>query len=355
VAQAEANVQRAEADLGQMRAKVYQSDRDYERARRLGPSGAMASVDYDTVEATFRTNQATLAVGEATVAQTRAALKDAQANVLKAKASVADAEAALHNAQINLGYCTVKSPVKGVIVDRRVNTGQTVVSSLNAPSLFLIAKNLKRLQVWASVNEADIGPIHAGQAVTFTVDAFPSRVFKGTVAPDQPRLNASMTQNVVNYTVVVNTDNSDGRLLPYLTTNIQFEVDRRSHALLVPNAALRWKPTPAQVVPEARSDFIRAQRRKALSGEKGAPGEKSPPGVEKEAHNVGTLWVDDDGFVRPVKVRTGLNDGLMTEILAGEVGEGTAVVVGETRASEGGGASNPFAPKMFGGGKKAAH
>src|SRR5262249_60842565 len=126
-------------------------------------------------EATYRTAKATLAVGEATIAQTKAALKDAQANVAKAQATLVDAKANQNNAQINLDYCTIKSPVKGVIVDRRVNVGQTVVSSLNAPSLFLIAKDLKKLQVWASVNEADIGNIHSGQAVTFSVDAYPGR------------------------------------------------------------------------------------------------------------------------------------------------------------------------------------
>ncbi|HLJ94688.1 MAG TPA: efflux RND transporter periplasmic adaptor subunit, partial [Gemmataceae bacterium] len=237
---AEANVQQAEANLGQMRAKLYQADRDWTRAQKLGPTKALADVDYDTAEANYMTSKAALAVGEATLAQNKAALKDAVANVAKAEASLAAAKAALSNAETNLRYCTIKSPVKGVIVDRRVNIGQTVVSSLNAPSLFLLAKDLKRLQVWASVNEADIGNIKPGQAATFSVDAFPDRVFKGSVAADQPRLNASMTQNVVTYTVVVNTDNSDGALLPYLTANLQFEVSKHSNALLVPNAALRW-------------------------------------------------------------------------------------------------------------------
>src|SRR5262249_34829011 len=223
-----------------------------------------------------------------------------------AKATLGDAEAALHNAEINLGYCTIKSPVKGVIVDRRVNVGQTVVSSLNAPSLFLIAKDLKRLQVWASVNEADIGNIFSGQMVTFSVDAYPGRVFKGIVAQDQPRLNASMNQNVVTYTVVVTTDNSDGKLLPYLTANLQFEVSKRQNALLVPNTALRWKPNPELVVPELRQDYISAQRQKGAKKEAGQPEKK---------RNRATLWVEDGGFVRPVKVQIGVSDGLMTEVV----------------------------------------
>jgi len=116
----------------------------------------------------------------------------AKAAILQAKASVAQAEASLQRAERNLGYCTIKSPVKGVIIDRRVNIGQTVVASLNAPSLFLIAKDLKRMQVWVAVNEADIGKIHPGQPVTFTVDSFPEEIFHGEVG--KVRLNASMTQ-----------------------------------------------------------------------------------------------------------------------------------------------------------------
>jgi HlyD family secretion protein len=343
VAQSEANVQRAEADLGQMQAKYYQADRDYVRAKKLWPTKVLADVDYDTAEATYRTTKATLAVGEATVAQAKAGLRDAKAGVIKARATLHDAKANLVNAEINLGYCTIRSPVKGVIVDRRVNVGQTVVSSLNAPSLFLIAKDLKRLQVWASVNEADIGNIRGDQPVTFTVDAYPGRVFNGLVAPDQPRLNASMTQNVVTYTVVVVCDNSDGKLLPYLTANLRFEVSKHSQVLLVPNAALRWKPNPQLVVPEARDEYISSLRRKKTS-----PGEKPPANPEKEAHNRGVLWVEDNGFVRPVKVLTGLNDGLMTEIVDGDIQDGTAVVVGENRSAAGGGTKNPFAPKMFG-------
>src|SRR5438132_3562898 len=262
--QNKANLVRAKADLGQMKAKLDQATRDWNRAQKLGPSDALSQTDYDAYEAAYEIAKSNVAVGEASVTQ--------------AEKGVAQAQATLGRSQRNLGYCTIKSPVKGVIIDRRVNIGQTVVSSLSAPSLFLIAKDLKRLEVWASVNEADIGNVHSGQAVTFTVDAYPGRVFKGTVAPDQPRLNASMTQNVVTYTVVVETDTSDGKLLPYLTANLLFEVSRQSQVLLVPNTALRWKPNPQQVVPEARDDYIRAQRRK-----KGPDGDNKPAaGAEKE-------------------------------------------------------------------------
>ena len=164
---AKAGVQRAVADLEQMKAKLDQAQRDWDRAQKLGPSEALAATSYDAYKAAYETAKANLAVDEAVIAQ--------------ARSTQAQAEAALLRSKRNLDYCTIRSPVKGVIVDRRVNIGQTVVSSLNAPSLFLIAKDLTRMQVWVSVNEADIGNIHPGQPVSFTVDAFPGQTFRGEV------------------------------------------------------------------------------------------------------------------------------------------------------------------------------
>lgn len=319
-AQAKANVRRAEADLVQMKAKVGQARNDWERARTLTQTKAMAPSDYDMYEANYGTTNATVAVGEAAIDQAKAALVQADASLLKAKQ--------------NLGYCTIRSPVKGVIVDRRVNVGQTVVASLNAPSLFLIAKDLKRLQVWASVNEADIGQIKAGQPVSFTVDAHAGEVFRGAVS--QIRLNATMTQNVVTYTVVVSADNSTGKLLPYMTANLQFEVNKRQDVLLVPNAALRWWPLVQQVVPEARGDLARLSRRSDKAGEE----------QPREATNRGVVWMSEDGLVRPIKVRLGLSDGTMTEV-EGKFPDDAAIVIGEERASAGNDTTNPFAPQMF--------
>src|SRR5262245_43060734 len=213
VLEAQANVQRAEKDLLQLRAKLFAAQRDWQRAEGLWKSspGALSESDYDLARSTYEAADAAVGVGIAAIAQANAALANSKAAVTKAHADLSTAQAVLKRAQTNLGFCTIKSPVEGVIIDRRINVGQTVVSSLNSPSLFLIAKDLKRMQVWASVNEADIGHIKSGQNVRFTVDTYPNHVFTGIVAPDQPRLNASMTQNVVTYTVVVNTDNSDGR------------------------------------------------------------------------------------------------------------------------------------------------
>src|SRR4051812_18415782 len=150
-----------------MKAKLVQAQNDWERAQKLGSSEALAQTAYDQYRATYETAKANVAVADAAIEQ--------------AKGAVASAEAAQLRAQRNLGYTVINSPVDGVIIDRRVNTGQTVVSSLNAPSLFLIAKDMKSMQVWVPVNEADIGHVYQGQQVTFTVDAFSGQAFKGEV------------------------------------------------------------------------------------------------------------------------------------------------------------------------------
>jgi HlyD family secretion protein len=332
---AEADVAKAQSDLEQMRLKLVLATRDWERAQRMLPGGAIAQADYDTYQNAYQTAKVTVPGGEA-------ALLRAQRNVEVCKATLGQAET-------NLRYTTIRSPVDGVIIDRRVNIGQTVIASLNAPSLFLIAKDLRRMQVWATVNEADIGVVHPGQEVHFTVDAFPHDDFTGTVA--QIRYNALMNQNVVTYTVVVNTDNKDLKLLPYLTANMFFRVDERSQALTVPNAALRWRPQAAQVAAEYRDAFVQAQRRKEAAADgQTRPGEgPRPPG--------GTVWVQDNGYVRPVRVRIGLTDGSRTEVVEiaqGELEAGTQVVTGEIRPAAGSApaAENPFAPKMFSGKKE---
>src|ERR1017187_4655583 len=228
----------AAASLEQTRAKLTQAEADWNRAQELSRSKLLAVSDSDSFKAVYEVARANVAVAEAALAQARAATVQAQAG--------------LDKAQRNLDFCIIKSPVKGVIIDRRVNIGQTVVSSFNAPSLFLIAKDLTKMQIWVAVNEADVGRIIPGAPVTFTCDAFPGRQFEGVVG--KVRLNATMTQNVVMYTVEVNTENPDNTLLPYLTANVHFMVRKESDVLLVPNAALRWSPSsPAQIASDARS------------------------------------------------------------------------------------------------------
>lgn len=332
--QAEAALLKSQADLLQLEAKREQADQEQKRAESLRADKAIADTDYDS------------AVANA---------KSARANVAVGKASIRQSEASLRMAKTNLGYTVIKSPVRGVIISRRVNVGQTVVASLNAPSLFLIAKDLRRMQVWASVNEADIGRIHVDMPVHFTVDAYPGETFLGKVS--QIRMNATMTQNVVTYTVVVTTDNSSGRLLPYLTASVRFEADRRSKVLLVPNEALRWKPEESQIAAEAEEEDETpppaAKAGKAASPKSKTSDEAKAAGVSSE-QELGRLWTPaGGGHVRAVDVVVGLTDGTMTEVSGGVVTEGMQVVVSEegpdggemAGASDGDATRNPFLPK----------
>jgi HlyD family secretion protein len=323
VEQAEAAYLGAKADLLQFKAKLLQTEQDRKRAETLRritdipgtdrPIKGIADSEYDLAVANHEMAKATVAVAEAAVARYKAALRIAKTN---------------------LGYTTITSPVRGVILDRRVNVGQTVVASLNAPSLFLIAKDLSKLQVWASVNEADIGRIRLDMPVRFTVDAHPGQTFHGKVT--QIRMNAQMTQNVVTYTVIVTTDNSSGKLLPYLTANVQFEVDQRSDVLLVPNAALRWMPSVEQIDPTVNKASISVESSELLEH--------------------GYLWIPSGGgFVRPLEVAVGVTDGTMTEISSNNIKEGMLIVAGEEDSEESDGqgtatdgdkTSNPFMPKI---------
>jgi len=328
LAQAKAAVQKAQADLGQMQAKLFQTERDWARAQKLGPSDALSQTDFDASRSAFEVAKANLAVGKAAIVQ--------------AQGTVSQAEATLQRAQQNLSYCTIISPVKGVIIDRRVNIGQTVVASLNAPSLFLLAKDLNRLQVWVSVNEADIGRIQPGQSVTFTVDAYPGEVFSGEVG--KVRLNATMTQNVVTFTVEIITDNSNGKLLPYLTANVTFIVGEHKNVLLVPNAALRWTPQPEQTVGEFRESPKKAKGPEASAQEK--PAAKAG----KASMARGLVWVPQGNLVRPVQVTLGLSDGSLTEVESAELKEGTSLVVGGMESQSGGqpaSGGSPFTPQLF--------
>jgi len=338
---ANAQVATAQANLEQYKARLDQAQRDWERAKKIGSSDALAVSAYDAYKTAYDVAKANVAVGEAAIHQ--------------AEAAVAQAKASESRAQMNLGYCVIKSPVNGVIIDRRVNIGQTVVASLNAPSLFLIAKDLKRMQVWIAVNEADIGSIKSGQTVTFTVDAYPGEVFKGTVG--KVRLNATMTQNVVTYTVEVVTDNSSGKLLPYLTANAQFEVDHRENVLTVPNAALRWAPQPQMISPDAKTKTAGSGQRPSGAGGRG--GAAKDRGTDASTASKGTIWVQEGNYVKSVRVRTGISDGSMTEIVGGDLTEGAELVVSETiparqnggansssASAAGAGTTNPFAPQM---------
>ncbi len=350
-----AGVRRAEADLEQLKAKFSQAELDWERAQKLGPSEALAQTTYDSYQSAYGVAKANVAVGEASVLQAQADCEAArsalaiaetdvaegEASLSQTKASLAQAETSLWRAKRNLGYCTITSPIKGVIIDRRVNIGQTVVASLNAPSLFLIAKELKRMQVWVAVNEADVARIYPGQPVSFDVDALPDETFQGEVV--KVRLNASMTQNVVTYTVEIVTDNSAGRLLPYLSANVKFEVSRRDNVLLVPTQALRWTPSMEQLAPEFR---------KSPTQQPTPPASQSEHALAQDARggdpmHGGVVYTLAGQYVRPIPVKTGLSSALLTEVTGEGLEEGMEIVISvQATAAATSETSNPFTPKL---------
>jgi HlyD family secretion protein len=314
--QAKTAILKAQADLATAQAKLLEAEHNWDRARTLGPSDALSQNDYDMYQADYEGAKAAVALAESEVAE--------------AKDGVPLAQAQLDKANRNLDYCTITSPVNGVVIDRRVNVGQTVVSSLNTPSLFLIARDLSRMQIWVSVNEADVGRIVPGSAVTFTCDTFPDQVFDAKVG--KIRWNPTMTQNVVLYTVEVDVDNSKGVLIPYLTAKVQFEVERATDSLIVPNLALRWAPASTdQIAPDARGSAKPAD-------EAPAPVGKS----HKERH--GTVWIKDGPYVRPVDVKLGVTDRVNTAVVTDQLKDGDEIVTGEVSDTADTAGRNPFLP-----------
>lgn len=286
--QALAAIETAKANITLSEAQLKLAEANWKRAQQLNPQNVIPQSDYDSALADYEVAKADIGVSKANLAQAEAQLAAAEATLIKAKQ--------------NLGYCVISSPVNGVIIDRRVNIGQTVNSSMSAPSLFLIAKDLKKMQVWVSVNEADVGEIKVGQKAEFTVDAFPNRTFFGEVL--KIRLNATMSQNVVTYIAEIGTDNSDETLLPYLTANVEFILAERDNVLAVPNSALRFTPDAAMVPAEYLNFSLNEDER--------------------------SVWVMRDGKICPVAVKTGLNDGVHSEIIAGNLKPGDEVITGVT-------------------------
>ncbi len=226
------------------------------------------------------------------------------------------ARAAVEKDSANLAYSVIRSPVAGVVVDRAVDVGQTVAASLQTPTLFKIAQDLSKMQIHANFAEADIGSIRVGQAVRFTVDAFAGRNFQGEVM--QIRLNPTTQQNVVTYDVVVNVDNPEHLLLPGMTAYVSIAVAERKGVLLVPNAALRFKPANAD-----------NQKRSGHPG--GTPGGGTAP---KRDVFSGKVYVLEQGELVPVSVTLGITDSRNTEITGGDLKAGDQVIVGETQAAK---------------------
>jgi len=223
IEQGNAQIASAQANLRQAQATLANAEIDYTRKADLGRQQLVAQSDVDLA---------------------RASRDQARAQVNAAQASIRQQTASTQTTRVNLDRTVIRSPVDGVVLTRTIEPGQTVAASLQAPELFTIAEDLSKMKIELAVDEADIGQVKVGQAVSFTVDAFSDRQFRGQV--QQVRLSATTTSNVVTYPVVVSVDNSDGTLLPGLTVNAEIEVSKRDNILKVSNAALRYKPTGEQ-------------------------------------------------------------------------------------------------------------
>jgi HlyD family secretion protein len=368
----EAQVERARADVENARSAlaegkaqtaraqvaVADTNRDLGRKRELFQRALIPKSDYDTAQAASDAAVTMLDAARAKEQSLTAAIGSAQAQLrvteamLQAtRAQVEQKEAALYATRLDLEHTTIRAPVDGVAVSRAVDVGQTVAASLAAPTLFTIAKDLTKMQVEASVDEADIGRVRVDGTAKFTVDAFPGETFTGRIA--QVRKAAQIVQNVVTYTVVVAVENPDGKLLPGMTANVKLVVADKPSVLKVSNAALRFRPPgPEGKVKDdkPKEDKLKGDKpkeRKAKSEHSAERGDgreslakspeqlvrraryDAPAGDEGRGGVAGRVWVlGSDGELRRVALTLGVTDGSATEVLGGDLKEGQEVIVG---------------------------
>lgn len=259
-----------------------------------------------------------------------------------ALASVDASQIKLKLAEKNLSYATILAPIDGTVIERDVDVGQTVAASLSAPRFFLIAEDLSHMQILATVDESDIGLIQEGQPVRFSVQAWPDNSFEGSV--DQVRLQSNISENVVTYTVIVKVDNSDMRLLPGMTATVEFVVETADNALIVPNAALRFRATESMTEElEARREERRQEREYSEEGgRQGRPGMRPGASGQMPEDMAILYFIDEDGRLDAAPCRTGLSDGSSTVIESRRIEEGMQLIAGIVKNGESSGSSNPF-------------
>ena len=402
VSNAEAAVQAAETEIVNQKAnlsaskanlEVVRVQRDdaisvakrYQEIKNVIPSRDIESAQAQANAAAARYEQAMAQVG-----QVQAGNATAKAKLEQAKAGLVQARAQLQQATVNLDHSIITSPIDGVVVSRNVDVGQTVAASLQAPTLFTIANDLTKMQVLASIDEADVGQIHQGIKANFSVDAYPGESFAGDIT--QLRLNAQTQQNVVTYSAVIDVPNPDLKLRPGMTANITIPVAHRDNVLTVPNAALRFRPNLSEKEQQELREKMEArraeraaerqaqggqaegqsnqqaaqpqqgerggQRQAGQGGEAAQPGQPSPGGEGGQRRQGGQMvWVLVGAkTIEPRFVRTGLTNGRVTEIISGDLREGEMVVTGQNDGNNGNRSQqsgSPFGgrPPMGGGGR----
>ncbi|HZM95727.1 MAG TPA: efflux RND transporter periplasmic adaptor subunit [Vicinamibacterales bacterium] len=298
VEQAKATVIRLQADADRARLQAADAALKLKRARELFERQLIPATDLETAESTAR---------------------GADAAVKGAEAQVVQAQASLNQAQVNLSHTIIRAPIDGVVIARNVDVGQTVASSLQAPTLYILARDLTEMRVNASIDESDIGDIHPKQKVRFRVDAYPNETFTGRVA--QVRLQPVVQQNVVSYVTVIDVPNPGLKLKPGMTAAVTIETARAEDVLKVPNAALRFTPADAGGTRPARA------------------GNSRPPASSDD--DKGAIWVLAQDRPTRVPVRTGISDGRDTAVLEGELTQGAAVITGTASTAAPAAATSP--------------
>lgn len=342
-----ASVKEAEANYERALAQANEARRNLKRTEELYKKNLVSQAEMDAAQTSYET--------------TLAQLKQAQA--------------ALDRAKVNLRYSIIRSPIDGVVVSRDVDVGQTVAASLQAPKLFVIANDLKKMQVEANVDEADIGNVKIGQDVNFTVDAYPNQEFYGKVT--QIRLSPQMVQNVVTYTVIIEVPNPEMKLMPGMTATVSILVDRKENVMKVPALALRFQP-PAGVLEKIESekelksseDLKKNEASENLSNEEQKrrninqsdtvinrlQGASSKRNFGSNIPQGQRVWVKDQkGNLKQIILKTGITDNRYVEVIDGNLNEGDDVVIGTemtTQATSMQSQRNPFVPQQPSGGRR---
>jgi len=307
--QAQANLTHSQASVDEARANLLKASNDLTRAKALAKSELLAQSDLD----------AAVAAAASAEAELKVALAQVQMN-----------EASLQLARANLGYTTIIAPVDGTVVSRNFDEGQTVVASMSAQTIFTIATDLRTVLISASVPEADVGPVRAGQKVTFNVDAYPV-TFTGTV--DQVRIASSTVQNVVTYPVMVRASNPNEKLFPGMTANISCVIAEHTNVLKVSNAALRFKPE--------KKDAADNSGKPAAAGS----GSVSPPGGGRSGEKKPKVYVQKpDGSLQPIRITVGITDGTWTEVSGDDLSEGMEAITAVLDNGSKTAVVNPFMP-----------
>lgn len=302
-----------EAQLARSQAELKHAQREFTRVKALHEESLVSDSEFNTV----------------------------QYNLDSARASVQSAEVDLSRARQNLGYATITSPIKGIVINRAVDVGQTVQSSFSAPELFLIAGDLTQMQILVAVDESDIGQISEGQSARFTVQSYPDSTFAGTVR--QVRLQSNSEENVVNYTAVVDVATPERILLPGMTATVDLLVETATQVLYVPNASLRYKPDQDTIA--AAMERRRSERASLSSGSEGSPRPQESSRTSAAASpNRGMLWtLDENGQVDLVPVRIGISDGTNTVVMGRNLEAGLQVIAGvSSRAATSSTSNSPF-------------